>query len=55
MGSHHPSECEYCDAQFEALSSGLIGEVIEKGIAPSPEGGRPITADLGFGMKAERM
>lgn len=52
-GGHHPSECEYCEAQFEELSRRLIDEMIEKGIEPSQEGWRLITDNMGFGMTAE--
>ncbi len=53
IGGHHPSECEYCEAQFEASSRHLIDEMIEKGVAPTPEGWRLITGIMGFDMTAE--
>ena len=53
IGGHHPSECQYCEAQFEELSRRLIDEMIEKGIEPSQEGWRLITDNMGFGMTAE--
>ena len=53
IGGHHPSECEYCAVQFEALSKPLVDEVIEKQIAPSREGWRRITDNIGFAMTPE--
>ena len=53
IGGHHPSECEYCAAQFEALSSHLLDEMIEKRVVPSQEGWRSITDKMGFDMTAE--
>ena len=53
IGGHHPSECEYCGAQFEALSRHLIDEMIETRVVPSQEGWRSITDNMGFDMTAE--
>ena len=53
IGGHHPSECEYCRAQFEGLSRHLIDEMIEKRVAPSQEGWRSITNNMGFDMTSE--
>ncbi len=53
IGGHHPSACEYCRAQFEVLARHLIDEMIDKGIAPTPEGWRLITDNMGFDMTAE--
>ena len=55
IGGHHPSECEYCGAQFEELSSHLIDEMIEKRVVPSQEGWRLITDNMGFDMTAEQI
>ena len=53
IGGHHPAECEYCEAQFEALSKPLIDEMIEKRVVPSQEGWRHIADNMGFAMTAE--
>ncbi len=52
-GSHDPSECEHCAAQFEAMPKHLIDEMIEKRVFPSQEGWRLITDNMGFDMTAE--
>ena len=53
IGGHRPSECEYCGAQFGALSWNLIDEMVEKGAVPSQEGWRLIADNWGFDMTAE--
>ena len=53
IGGHHPSGCEYCAVQFEALAKPLVDEVIEKQVAPSREGWRQITDNMGFAMTPE--
>ncbi len=53
IGGHRPSECEYCRAQFEALSRDLVDKMIKKRVVPSQEGWLQIAGNWGFDMTAE--
>ncbi len=53
IGGHRPYECEYCGAQFGALSRDLIDKMLEKRAVPSQEVWQLIADNWGFDMTAE--